>query len=338
MPNPGWMRRYSRIVSCLIALAVILSVPASAPAFRAVKEGAEAIAFTLKDLDGRDVEFVPASGKPTVLAFIQLSQERSVDEIRDLAALHEQMKAKGVAFLGIISGRDDIAAAKKCMADLHVAFPILVDAGQKVYGDYGVYILPATGIVGKDGKLLFEQSGHTREFRDIVGGRLKVLVGMMTETDYRRIMAPPEPVVKSREESEAEKEVGLGKTLIKRGMPEKAGDKFARAVVLDPKNVPARIAYGNSLVSANQCDNAMLQFEAAKKLDPLNKDAQLGIGTVHLRRGAVDNAIACISEATKLNPRPERAWFWLAAAYEKKGDFPNAVKFYRKVGEKVLAE
>ncbi|MBI5418608.1 MAG: tetratricopeptide repeat protein [Deltaproteobacteria bacterium] len=331
-------RRVPLFVFTFLAAVCFSTVPGTGSAFRNVKEGAPAIPFTLKDFEGKDFEFKPDSGRVTILSFVKLAQDRSKDQLRDLVALQGELGPKGVDFLIVSSYTDTPEDAKKVAAEMNVKFPILLDKDQRVYGDYGLFILPSTGIVGKDGKFAFEHSSHGRDFKDVVGGKAKVLAGLMTEEEYKKLVTPVEAVRKSKEENEAERLLALGRTLFKRGMPDKAADKFAKAVELDPKNPGGRIAYGESLVALKKYDEALVQFQKAKELSPASKDAQLGIGTVHLEKGEHDKAIREISEAAMLNPKPEKANFWLGVAYEKKGDLPNAVKYYRKAVEKLIKE
>jgi tetratricopeptide (TPR) repeat protein len=330
--------RIPLVVFAVLVALFFSTVPGTGSAFRNVKEGAPAIPFTLKDYEGKDFEFKPDSGKITVLSFVKLAQERSRDQIKDLVALQEELGPKGVEFLVISAYTDTPEDAKKIVAGTNIKFPILMDKNQKVYGDYGLFIMPSTGIVGKDGKFVFEHSSHGRDFKDVVGGKLKVLAGIMKEEDYKKLITPVESVQKNKEESEADRQMALGKTLFKRGMADKAVEKFAKAVELDPKNLAGRIAYGESLVAMKKYDEALAQFQKAKELSPASKEAQLGIGTVHLEKGEVDKAIQEITEASMLNPKPEKANFWLGVAYEKKGDLPNAVKYYRKAVEKLIRE
>ncbi|GAB4234778.1 MAG: hypothetical protein OHK0028_11110 [Deltaproteobacteria bacterium] len=314
------------------------TVPGGAAAFRNMKEGAPALPFTLKDFDGKDVAFQPDSGKVTILSFVKLSQDRSIDELKDLVALHKEFSGKGIDILAVASYGDTAAEAKKAISDLGIAFPVVHDKDQKVYGDYGLFILPAAGVIGKDGKFAFEHSSHGRDFKDVVGGKAKVLAGLMTPDEYTKLVTPVESVQKSKEEGEADRLIALGRTLLKRGMPDKAAERFAKAVELDPKSAAARIAYGESLVASKKYDEALVQFTKAKEIAPGSKEAGLGIGTVHLEKGDLDKAIQEISDAAMLNPKPEKAYFWLGAAYEKKGDLPNAVKYYKKAVEKILKE
>ena len=330
--------RGSLVLFTALTALFLSTVPGGAAAFRNMKEGSPALPFTLKDFEGKDVEWKPDSGKVTILSFLKLSQDRSLDQLKDLVALHKELSGKGIDILAVASYGDTAAEAKKAVSELGIAFPILHDKDQKVYGDYGLFILPATGIIGKDGKFAFEHSSHGRDFRDVVGGKAKVLAGLMTEDDYKKLVTPVESVKKSREEGEADRLISLGRTLLKRGMPDKAAERFAKAVELDPKNAAARIAYGESLVASKKYDEALVQFTKAKEIAPSSKEAALGIGTVHLEKGEVDKAIQEISDAAMLNPKPEKAYFWLGAAYEKKGDLPNAVKYYKKAVEKIIKE
>ncbi|MBI5342240.1 MAG: tetratricopeptide repeat protein [Deltaproteobacteria bacterium] len=314
------------------------TVPGTGSAFRNLKEGAPAIPFILKDSEGKEFEFKPGSGKITVLSFVKLAQERSRDQIRDLVDLQKELEAKGVDFLIVSAYTDTPDDAKKIAGELNARFQIILDREQKVYGDYGLFILPSTGISGKDGKFVFEHSSHGRDFKDVVGGKVRVLVGLLTEEEYRKRITPVESVSKSKEESEADRQIALGRALSKRGMHDKAAEKFLKALELDPKNLSGRISYGESLVAMKKYDEALLQFQKAKELSPSSKEAQLGVGTVYLEKGEVDKAIQEISGAAMLNPRPEKANYWLGVAYEKKGDLPNAVRYYRKAVEKMIKE
>lgn len=330
--------RGSIVLFTALTAIFLFTVPGGASAFRNMKEGSPALPFTLKDFEGKDVEWKPDAGKVTVLSFVKLSQDRSVDQLKDLAALHKELSGKGIEFLLVASSGDTAAEARKAVSEFGIAFPILHDKDQKVYGDYGLFILPATGIIGKDGKFAFEHGSHGRDFRDVVGGKAKVLAGLMTEEEYKKLVTPVESVKKSKEEGEAERLISLGRTLLQRGMPDKAAERFAKAVELDPKNMAAVLAYGESLVASKKLDEALVQFTRAKEIAPNSKEAALGIGTVHLEKGEVDKAIREISDAAMLNPKPAKAYFWLGAAYEKKGDLPNAVKYYKKAVEKFIKE
>jgi|GEM_PF-974326 len=314
------------------------TVPGTGSAFRNVKEGQPAVPIALKDPDGKDVSFDPKSGKITVLSFVRVSQDRSRDQIRDLVALHRELGPKGVEFLLVASYTDTPEEVKKVVSELGVAFPVGIDRDQKAYGDYGLFILPSTGVVGKDGTFVFEYSSHGRDFKDVVGGRVKVLAGLLSEEEYKKSITPVETAARSKEENEAARLVALGQTLLRRGMPDKAAEKFAKAVELDPKSAPARIAYGEALVAAKKPDEALAQFRKAAELAPDSKEAQIGVGAVLLEKGETDKAIETLAQAATLNPKPEKAHYWLGVAYEKKGDLQNAVKFYRKAVEKLLRD
>jgi len=330
--------RGSLVLFTALTALFLSTVPGGASAFRNMKEGSPALPISLKDFEGKDVEWKPDSGKVTVLSFVKFSQDRSVDQLKDLVALHQELSGKGIDFLVVAFYGDTAEAAKKTITEIGIRFPVLHDKDQKVYNDYGLYILPATGIIGKDGKFAYEHGSHGRDFRDVVGGKAKVLSGLMTAEEYTKLVTPVESAKKSKEEGEADRLISLGRTLLKRGMPDKAAERFAKAVELDPKNMAALLAYGESLVAWKKYDEALVQFTKAKEIAPNSKEAGLGIGTVHLEKGEIDKAIQEISDAAMLNPKPEKAYFWLGAAYEKKGELPNAVKYYKKAVEKIFKE
>ena len=94
------IRRSLVIFTALLAL-FFSTVPGTGAAFRNLKEGSPAPAFALKDFEGKDVAYNPATGKVTVLSFVKLSQDRSRDELKDLAVLHKELSAKGVDFIAL---------------------------------------------------------------------------------------------------------------------------------------------------------------------------------------------------------------------------------------------
>lgn len=330
--------RGSLFVFTFLTALFVSTVPGTGSAFRNVKEGGPAIPITLPDVEGKEVAYAPDSGKVTVLSFVDLAQDRSKEQIRDLVDLHRELGSKGVDFLLVTKYTNTAEEAKKAAAEFGVKFPILIDKDQKAYGDYGLFILPSTGVIGKDGKFAFEHSSHSSDFKDLVGGKIKVLAGLMTEEEYKKKITPVESVQKSKEESEAERLMALGHTLAKRGMGSKATEKFAKAVEIDPANLDARISYGEALVAEKKYDEAMAQFSKAKELSPESREVKLGLGMVHLEKGEIDQAVQEISGAAMLNPKPQKAYYWLGRAYEKKGDLPNAVKYYRKAVEKLLSD
>ncbi len=330
--------RVSLFAFAFLTAIFFTTVPGTGAAFRNVKEGTPAIPFTLKDFEGKDVEFKPVPGKVAILSFVDVSQERSKDQVKDLVAMHADLASKGADFYLVTKYTNTASEVKKVADELGVKFPVLLDKDQRAYGDYGLYILPATGVIGKDGKFAFDHSSHGRDFKDVVGGRVKVMLGLMKDEEYKKLITPVESVHKSKEDSAGERELALGRTLLTRGMSDKAIEKFAKVVELDPKNVDGRLAYGEALVSAKKYDDALAQFQKAKELAPQSKDAQIGLGTVQLEKGDMDKAIETLTEASMLNPKPAKAYFWLGAAYEKKGDLPNAVKFYRKSLDKLLKD
>lgn len=330
--------RGSLFVFTFLTALFVSAAPGTGSAFRNLKEGSPAIPFVLTDFEGKEIAYKPDSGKVTVLSFVDLAQDRSRDQIRDLVDLHAALGSKGVDFFLVTKYTNTAGEAKKISGELGVTFPILLDKDQKAYGDYGLFILPSTGIVAKDGKFAFEHSGHGRDFKELVGGKVKVLAGLMTEEEYRKRVTPVESAHKAKEQLGAERQLALGHTLRKQGMGEKAAEKFAKAVELDPNNLGGRISYGELLAAAKKYDEAMEQFTKAKELSPDSKDAQIGIGMVHLEKGDVDKAIKELAGAAMLNPKPEKAHYWLGVAYEKKGDLANAVKHYRKAVEKLLKD
>jgi tetratricopeptide (TPR) repeat protein len=313
--------------------------PAIGSTFRKLKEGEPVPSFALKDVDGNDVTFTPDDGSAKLVAFISVEKNaKSQKLLSTLNEIYEEVAAKGVKIVAVASYEDKVEDIKAFASEKKLKFPIAVDADQKVYGEWGLFVLPATAIVDGEGKLDFEYSSYDMEYKNIVGGKVKVMVGLMTAAEYEKIIHPEEEPEKTLEQKEASRLITLGKRLASKGMHQKASEKFKEAIDKDPENLTARTLYAESLGKAGKVDEAITELNAVLEKDPNMRDAKIALGIVLIEKGDYDGAVEKLTSASMLNPKPQRAYYWLGNAYEKKGDLESAVKYYRKALKKVLGE
>ncbi|NIO16675.1 MAG: tetratricopeptide repeat protein [Deltaproteobacteria bacterium] len=325
-----------------LAALVLLScmgAAASGSTFRTQEVGEAVPGFALKDAEGRDVTFTPADGKVKLVAFVSVTKNsKSRKMLGTLDRIYQEVSRKGVGVYVVVSYEDRAEDVKAFLEEEKITLPLVFDSDRKVYGDWGLFVLPATAIVDGEGKLAFEHSSYDMEYENIVGGKVKVLAGAMTEADYEKLVRPGDEVQKSAGQTEAERLIILGKKLSSKGMHEKAAEKFMEAVDKDPENLEARTLYAESLGKSGKVDEAITELNLVLEKSPNMRDARIALGIVLIKKGDYDGAVENLTSASMLNPRPQRAYYWLGNAYEKKGDLENAVKFYRKALKRVLGE
>jgi tetratricopeptide (TPR) repeat protein len=103
--------------------------------------------------------------------------------------------------------------------------------------------------------------------------------------------------------------VNLGLILKHRGELDASVDANEKAIVLDPKNVPAYYNLGLCrLVQGKEMDvQAMACFRKAVEIDPKHKDAFYNIGRLLLHRSCLMGATAMFELVLKLDPGHEKA-------------------------------
>jgi len=329
----------SRLVKVFIPFLVMGAILAghchAAMAFRNVTEGQSAPDFTLKDDKGQDYALSKLAGKVVVVIFARPDQPNSVLALRDLQKIYPGLSPKGVVFLAVVSEADQKDKAVELARQEKLTFPVLYDDGRKVYGEWGTFLYPTTGVVGKDGKLAAQVPSHDRKYQDAVEGNVLLALGEITREQLEARLNPKENEKASPGRAKAERHMMLAGQLLQRKMTEKACAEFAQAVEAAPELTAAHIKYGYALLGKGDTAKALDQFQTAVQQDPRSNDAKTGLGASLVALGQVDKGLQLLTESIKDNPRPARANFELGRAYEKKGTFDKAAEHYRKAAEEL---
>jgi cytochrome c biogenesis protein CcmG/thiol:disulfide interchange protein DsbE len=107
--------------------------------------------FSARTLDAREFSMADLRGKVVVLNFWASWCLECRPEMPVLERLHREFGSRGLAVIGI-NAREDPDTARRYASDLRLSFPIVLDPGGKINGLYGVIGLPATFLVGRDGR------------------------------------------------------------------------------------------------------------------------------------------------------------------------------------------
>jgi cytochrome c biogenesis protein CcmG/thiol:disulfide interchange protein DsbE len=128
--------------------------------------GKEASGFTLRSLDtGEVVSLSSLRGKPVIINFWASWCQDCKVEHGDLQAAWARYRSAGVAFVGI-TYQDKASDAVSFMRRWGGGWPIVSDPGQHTAIDYGVYGVPETFFVDRQGIIRYKSIGPV-VFKDL---------------------------------------------------------------------------------------------------------------------------------------------------------------------------
>jgi len=329
-------RMLASAVAVGLTMGLFFVTPGSGSAFRNLEKGQPVPDFTVKDMEGMDRTLAAEKGQVLILSFVKVDQDRSVKTLNALEEVSGIFKSDGVTVWGITSQTEDRAAIQGLMDKLDINYPILLDEGQKLYGQFGLFTFPATMVVDQEGKYVYEYASYSSDFQDTIVNDVKVLLGLISEEELAKASEKTEIAQQSPEEKDAERNLQMAKVLLKRGFGTKALPKLESALELNPNLVEARLLSGEVYLEDEQFDKAREQFEKVFETDPNSNEARIGIASVYIQEGKLDEAQAQLQKAITLNPDPSLALYRLGQVYEKKGDVQKAMETYRNALERLL--
>src|SRR5438874_4200264 len=107
--------------------------------------------FNGSTIDGRTVSLASLSGKVVVLNFWATWCQECRTEMPMFQRLHREFASQGLNVIGI-NAREEIPAIQKYAKELGLNFPLVLDAKGEINAAYGVIGLPATFLIGRDGR------------------------------------------------------------------------------------------------------------------------------------------------------------------------------------------
>jgi Tfp pilus assembly protein PilF len=112
--------------------------------------------------------------------------------------------------------------------------------------------------------------------------------------------------------------------------PERSGERYRKALAIDPKYLPARLALASFLVGESDVASAFTVAQEIVADAPWSGEAQLLLGRELLRRKKASQALAPLEKASELAPGVAEAHALLATAAYFTGDSDRAVAEYAK--------
>lgn len=118
--------------------------------------------FTLKLIDGGNFKFSDHKGKPVLINFLASWCLPCKEEIPVLEKIAREYSSKGVVFLGIAVD-DTEENMNKLIEKFDVTLPVGLDKTTDIQEAFGIYGIPTTYFIGKDGIINYFHSGVVTE-------------------------------------------------------------------------------------------------------------------------------------------------------------------------------
>lgn len=136
--------------------------------------------FDGETLDGRRLSLGALRGKVVVVNFWAGWCAECRPEMPVLQRLHREFAARGLAVVGV-NAQETKQEVARYVHDLGLTFPIVLDPDRAIGADYGVFGLPATFVIARDGRAVAFAVG-AREWEGASGRSL-----------IRSLLAEPTP-------------------------------------------------------------------------------------------------------------------------------------------------
>ena len=160
------MRASTMTLAVAVCVLMVVSAPAALGQDEALEEplpeGEVAPDFQIATLEGSPVKLSDWSGQVVVLNFFITWYRDAAGHLKvmeDLGARYADQRLKLLS-ISLDQGETGPAVTKQFVTDQEIAHAVAADPGQEVSGKYGVRALPATFVIGRDGKIARYQEGY----------------------------------------------------------------------------------------------------------------------------------------------------------------------------------
>jgi peroxiredoxin len=154
-------RASREIAGFLVAIVTILGAPRENPAaapdmlgklnLSTYPRATKPPEFNGSTIDGRTVSLTSLGGKVVLLNFWATWCQECRPEMPMFERLHREFAAQGLNVIGI-NAREGTVAIRAYAKELRLTFPLILDPKGEINAAYGVIGLPATFLIGRDGR------------------------------------------------------------------------------------------------------------------------------------------------------------------------------------------
>lgn len=341
---PLCLRAFVR--SCLFVMSSLLI--ASVACATDLKQGEMAPKIEAQTIDGREVNTAAAADQVQIILFGDLSQDRTHEAARRVAAVISDPRLAGarVQWILVLAKVDGVGQFLESLGGggAGAVTPMIIkDSDRKVFGAHHVVVLPTTFIVDPARRIAHSMAGMSPRYSDSLADAIDLASGRITKEAFEQRLAGGFQSPHSEGRLRAERLTRLGQHLVERDIQPLAEKQFREAIEADATFTTARLLLARLLLTQEKFDEAEAEYRAVIKSQPRDEDAALGVIEVKIRRppqspNALDEAQKEL--ATLLATRADwpRARYVKGLLLEVRGDTAGAAAEYRAAAESMLRE
>jgi tetratricopeptide (TPR) repeat protein len=150
-----------------------------------------------------------------------------------------------------------------------VKMPVLVDAGDALYGKLGIRLHPVVLMADRSWKLTAFEPFRQINYCDRIRVRIKLLLGEATQADVTRVDEPAATPLPHSDQGVSKRHVNFARRLHDLKQDDQALAELQKALGMAP-SAAAWALRGEILAGRGQCAEATQALEAALKLEPTN--------------------------------------------------------------------
>jgi tetratricopeptide (TPR) repeat protein len=252
-----------------------LACASNARAFARVPIGGVLDNFELTALDGSRQSLL-SNAQVNVFVFFKPGQEHSRTTMIHLAACEKEMASKSVRWMAVVSGRIPKAQVEAAVKETGIRMPVLIDAGDQLFGKLGVLLCPVLGITDQDRKLVAYEYFTKVNFAEVVRARIRFLLQEINAQELEKVLHPA-GAVSSAEADKAHRRFKLAEKLYAAKNYPKALENINDSLEKDETSAAAHALKGQILLALGNQEAARSAFAEALKLEPARPDATEGI-------------------------------------------------------------
>jgi tetratricopeptide (TPR) repeat protein len=317
------------VLACLFWLAALTAGDPTAHADQKLTRGDPMPAFSLPRGDGGSGELglEHLKGQPAVLVFWRPQQELSLEALRDLETLKQELGEDRLQFLAVDTARSTAQEVQAALAGHIVSFPVVLDPQRELYSQAGVIVSPTTFLLDADGVLRFKVASHPHQYSQVVRARLRYLLRDIDEAQMNKEIEPT--ILKiDHDLAAAWRMYNLGRKLQGEGKLEEAKAMYEKAVSQCPSLPEARCALGFMRFDSGDFNAAAGHFQTALTYQPEVPLARLGQAAVLARTGQPRQAEQILLSLLGHESIAIRVRYELGRIYRARGDLEMAATVF----------
>ena len=174
------------------------------------------------------------------LVFVRGRHDRSRALIQELATCRAALGPKAVTWTLLVSDAAGAAEIAEMAVRARFDAPVLVDAGDGVYGSLGIALHPVLVLVDRERRLVAFEPYRAVNYCDIVTARVRHALGEIGEEALRAALEPAVSAPVATEAQAAQRYRALAESLLRAGNRDKALEMARRGLEKDPQSAKLR--------------------------------------------------------------------------------------------------